>query len=170
MNTIKRKYEMHGRTNHKLFKIWYGEKYRCTNPNDIGYKNYGGRGIKISKEFENFRIWLEYVESLPDAYTKDYSIDRIDNDGDYERGNLRWASRITQGCNTRKLYKQNTSGYRGVSRCRGKWRAQIRNSGIKLHLGVFSTKLLAALAYDNYIISHNLEHTKNFKEKKCQCT
>lgn len=85
-----------------LWKLWHGMRSRCCNPNNKSYPAYGGRGIKV------YEPWLdspfEFVEWMrlnlgprPDGC----SLDRIDNDGNYEPGNLRWANRSTQQRNRR---------------------------------------------------------------------
>ncbi len=171
MNTIKRKYEKHGNSKHRLYTIWLHQKKRCDCPTNKAYKYYGERGIRVSPKFDSFLYWLNIIENLPNAYKDGYSIDRINNNGNYEEGNLRWATHNTQSQNTRRIRRTNTSGYRGVSfkKTTQRWRAQICIKRKVLHLGYYDTKIQAAQSYDNYIISHNLEHTKNFKEKKCQC-
>ena len=92
----------HGCRHNVLYGTWAAEKARCEDSNNLSYHNYGGRGICVSEEFQDIRIWLQYVESLPDFGTKGFTLDRIDNDGNYERGNLRWASWTTQQTNKRK--------------------------------------------------------------------
>ncbi len=153
----------HGNRFHKLYHTWDNQKQRCNNKNNKDFLSYGGKGIIISKEFNEFNIWLTYVESLEDAYKNTYSIDRINNDGNYERNNLRWASKNTQTRNTRKLQSNNTSGYRCVSWSKQncKWNAGIMINSKTIHIGYFSTKLEAAKAYDIYVIKHNLKHTIN---------
>ncbi len=150
-------------SDHKLYSIWDAEKQRCNNKNNKTYKHYGARGIKVSDEFHNFNIWLKYVESLDNAYKKSYTIDRINNDKNYERGNLRWSSKSTQARNTRRIYKHNTSGFRGVTydKSRNKWIAKISINNKTIGIGRYRIKLDAAKAYDEYIITHNLEHTRN---------
>lgn len=77
-------------------------KQRCNNPNDHGYKNYGGRGIKVCKEWEDsFQAFYDYVSVLPHFGEEGRSLDRIDNEGDYEPGNVRWATRKEQNFNKR---------------------------------------------------------------------
>jgi hypothetical protein len=87
---------------HPLYSRWVSAKQRCTNPNAKCYGNYGGRGIAMSalwlNDFGSFERWInENLGPCPEGY----SLDRIDNDGNYEPGNLRWASRIEQRNNAR---------------------------------------------------------------------
>ena len=153
----------HGLSHHKLYDRWFGQRSRCNNPNNKRYKSYGGRGIKFSKEFDDFSVWLKYVESLPNAYKEEYTIDRINNDGDYKRGNLRWVPRIVQAQNRKTLQKNNTVGYRGVYQYhnKGEWRARIAVNKKRIHLGIFKTKEEAARAYDTYVIKNKLNHSLN---------
>lgn len=79
---------------------WCRMKQRCLNPKDAGYKDYGGRGIKVCPEwvesFEQFHADMGYPPS------DDYSLDREDNDGDYSPQNCRWATSAEQHANKRK--------------------------------------------------------------------
>ncbi len=75
-------------------------------------------------------------------------VDHINGDGtDNRRANLRAATHA-QNMRNRKKHKNNTSGFKGVSPMRGKWRAQIRFEGRKHHLGIFDSPEEAAEAYD----------------------
>ena len=156
-------YFRHGLSTHKLYNTWNCEKHRCNNIKNPAYAYYGGRGINFSLEFEDIRVWLKYVESLDNAYKEGYTLDRINNDGDYERGNLRWTPKSIQTQNTRILYKNNTSGVRGVMKRGKKWVVQIRVSGKKVQIGTFDTIEVAMFNYDGYIEKHGLNHTKNEK-------
>lgn len=152
----------HGGRYHKLYGVWSDERDRCNRSTHKHYHLYGGRGITMSEEFSDFSKWLEYVSSLPAAGTTTYTIDRIDNNKGYERGNLRWASKNTQAHNTKLIRTTNKSGYRGViSTKTGKFSASIGVNSKKIHLGTYITALDAAKAYDQYIIDNDLEHTQN---------
>lgn len=88
----------HGKSNTFEHGIWHGMRYRCNNLDD---PYYGGRGISVCERWENsFEAFLEDMGSCPDPSCM--SIDRIENDGNYEPGNCRWATRAQQMKNTRR--------------------------------------------------------------------
>jgi hypothetical protein len=81
------------------YRIWVGMTKRCNNPNAKKFKDYGGRGIKVCERWRDFRNFLADMGLRPST---DYSLDRYpDNNGNYEPGNVRWATRQQQGRNTR---------------------------------------------------------------------
>ena len=91
----------HGLSYDPLFHVWVGIRARCTDPSHVHYDRYGGRGIQVSEEWvTNFPAFKEYVNSVLGPKPSDkHTIDREDNDGDYEAGNLRWADPFQQGSN-----------------------------------------------------------------------
>lgn len=83
---------------------WFAIRGRCDDPTNRQYANYGGRGIRLSEEFHNPLVFIDYMRTVGDvrdAYTRKLEIDRTDNDRGYERGNLRWADRTEQNYNKR---------------------------------------------------------------------
>lgn len=94
----------HGMTNTPIYKTWIGIKNRCFNPNSTYYTDYGGRGITMFPAWvHNFQAFYNYVSQLPHFGEEDYTLDRIDNDCNYEPGNLRWADSKTQSRNRRNV-------------------------------------------------------------------
>lgn len=88
----------HGKTNHPIHKAWGWMKARCLNPRNVGYRNYGGRGIGVCDRwlsFENF-----YYDVSPD-WKPGLTLERINNEGNYEPGNIRWATFREQQQNKR---------------------------------------------------------------------
>ena len=88
----------HGLTGSITWKTWASMKQRCLNQNCHAYPNYGGRGISIAEK------WLEFEGFVEDMGTRpvgDYSLDRINPNGNYEPGNCRWATRYEQTHNRR---------------------------------------------------------------------
>lgn len=92
----------HGQSNTATYHLWSNIKNRCLNPNNIAWKDYGGRGIKMHEPWVyDFSSWKEYIEALPYYEEQSRSIDRIDNTKGYEPGNLRWATKTEQANNKR---------------------------------------------------------------------
>ena len=86
----------------RLYIVWRAMKQRCLDPNGIGWKYYGGRGVTIHEPwlgFVNFRDWIIANIGRPPA---GLSFDRINNEGNYEPGNVRWATRTMQNRNRRR--------------------------------------------------------------------
>lgn len=93
----------HGVSNHPLYKAWSGMIYRCYNNKSSDYKNYGGRGIKVCDDWiDNPKKYIEDIEkNLGKKPTPQHTLDRINNDGNYEITNIRWANKSEQVVNQR---------------------------------------------------------------------
>lgn len=92
-------FKKHGLVGTSEYWAWRDIKKRCYNPNNKWYCNYGGRGIKMHEPWiTSFQQFYQDVGKKP---AKGYSLDRIDNDGDYEPDNVRWATKQEQDNNRR---------------------------------------------------------------------
>ena len=88
----------HGDTGKRLYTIWSNMKSRCYNKNSSEYFRYGGRGISICEEWLDYGVFKDWA--INNGYSDELSIDRINNDGNYEPKNCKWSTAKEQANNT----------------------------------------------------------------------
>lgn len=119
------------------YSAWSALVRRCTNPNNPCYRDYGGRGISVCAEWRSYDRFLLDVGKRP---SPKHSIDRIDNNGDYEPGNVRWATQSEQNRNTRRTRYITAFG---KTQTLGDWAREV---------GIAQQTLIARLDYRNWPI------------------
>lgn len=107
---------IHGQSNTPLHGIWCHIRQRCRNENDSAYSRYGGRGIDVCDEWDDFENFYEWA--IANGYRAGLTIDRKDNDRGYSPENCRWTDHITQ-CNNRRTNHYVT--YNGVTHTLAEW-------------------------------------------------
>ena len=119
------------------YRCWSAMKERCFNKNSKAYKSYGGRGITVCDRWRN--SYKNFIEDVGLRPSNNHSIDRVDNDKNYEPGNCRWATRSEQQKNKRP---SGTSKHKYVHfyKARNNWRATMRADGKKIHIGYYDTE------------------------------
>ena len=151
----------------RLLSIWKNMNTRCKNPNYEKYHKYGGKGITICKEwedFQKFRFW-----ALSNGYTNELTLDRINVNGNYEPSNCRFVTSSLQAFN-KGSYHQGTSDLKGVNKYSdGRWQAQIQSKGIKKNLGYYQTEEEARKVYQKEYdrINKELEEESFNLQRKC---
>jgi hypothetical protein len=102
-----------------VYAVWNGMMYRCFNPKAPSFPHYGGRGITVAQELQTLQGFLD-VMGLPPG--PGYQIDRIDNNGNYEPGNLRWATATE---NERNKRNNRLVTHNGRTQCLSAWAQEI---------------------------------------------
>lgn len=130
----------HGGRGSPEYPVWASMHQRCINPNVNGYENYGGRGVSVCERWKSFANFLEDMGPRPKGAT----LERVENNGNYEPSNCRWATREEQGNNKRSnrslTYKGRTLTVAGWARLTG-----IRSSTIRQRLDYYGWSVADAL-------------------------
>lgn len=159
----------HGLSKLPEYYIWKCMRQRCNNPKSHKYPIYGGRGISVCERWNDFNNFIIDMGRRPDV---DYSIDRINNDGNYEPKNCRWTSRSEQMKNRRKYVMNNNSSKRNKGMiysaetrdkmsdiiCKNKWGEEKYN---EIKLQIICGESLSKIARKNKVHYLSVSKLKN---------
>ena len=156
-----------GRSRHKLYSTYMSMVGRCYRISASHYEHYGERGIRVCDEWLGESGFWNFVKDMGDR-PDGLSLDRINNDGNYEPSNCRWATNQQQKAN-RRMQWNNKSGFKGVTEVlvKGeplkvrKWSASIMRNGVLKRLSHYNSPEEASAAYikacEEYAIAEPLE-------------
>lgn len=160
---LKERATIHGLWKHPIYHAWNRMISRCYRLRNASYKNYGGRGITVCKEWVNGPVAF-YNWAINNGWERGLTLDRIKNDGNYEPNNCQFITLALNTVKQRALSTRNTSGYKGVSwhKYSQKYQVQIMIGGKTTHLGQFDNPKAAALVYDKVALSAGDNRSLNF--------
>lgn len=149
----------HGDWDTPLYKRWVGMTSRCTNPNEPGFKNYGGRGIVVCQEWREYVVFRKWA--LANGYSQELQIDRIDNNGNYGPDNCHF---VTSKENNRNRRSTRMVTAFGETKCLNAWiedeRCKISRRGLmhRLNSGIPPEE---AISTESSNILHNIRVRRN---------
>ena len=142
---------IHGCKKHPLYSVHTNMMHRCYNEADKQYHDYGGRGVIVEERWHDVANFIEDVLNEIGPRPRKLTFDRVDNDGDYRRGNIRWASRSTQSANRRTFSENN---FKGVSKQGNQYRARVTKDFKDVYLEYFYNIEDAARAVNSAYAIH----------------
>lgn len=119
---------------HPFYRKWINMKTRCSNKNSPDYARYGARGIRVD---EKWSLFVNFYNDMYPTYKKGLTLDRIDNDGNYEVSNCRWATRKEQAENRRNTH---LFEYRGIADTLTNWSSYFRIKRSTLSMRIYTYK------------------------------
>lgn len=106
---------IHNHSRDRIYRIWCSMKQRCNNSKSAWYSYYGGRGIKVCDEWNGRHSFVKFYEwAMNNGYNDELTIDRINNDGNYEPSNCHWITVKEQLKNRRNFFVKNQYGTFGL--------------------------------------------------------
>lgn len=130
----KKKSFKHGLINHLLYKIWVNMRYRCKNINAGNYKCYGGRGIKVCEEWNDFKVFYNFA--IDNGWKPELQIDRINNNKGYEPSNCRFVTR-SENQKNKRIY--NKLGAKYIQKIKNRYYVTKKINNKTEYFGCFKT-------------------------------
>jgi hypothetical protein len=160
--TIGNRARRHGGRKTRLYGVWHSMRARCSYPKHPYWDRYGGRGIMVCHAWADFAVFQSWA--LANGYAFGLTIDRIDNDGNYEPGNCRWATQKEQGQNTSTCHKIT---FRGETRTIAQWAEKIGLPHMTLYCRLFESRwsVERALTTPRRSCSPNQTNVPRYRER-----
>lgn len=150
---LRKRWALHGMARTPTYRSWSAMIQRCTNPNYHGYGDWGGRGITIYEPWFDFKQFLKDAGERPEP-SEYFSLDRIDNNGNYEPGNVRWTDDRAQARNRRNTIMLT---YKDRTQSLNDWADEV---------GIHPTTIITRIRRYNWPIEQALTTPPSFQSRK----